>query len=176
MDIRIIILGALKKQAGSGYQIRRRIEVDFGHFRSISTGGLYAGIAKLLAHGLIEELDPPAGSLERRRFAITDAGRAELRRVVRGIGTAEKLQSDFLAAIYFSDPEDGNLVTRLIDEKVGSLNREQRELLALPLAGMSDAERFTVRYSLALRRAALEFLTHEGRAIARAIELQVHDK
>ena len=40
---------------------------------------------------------------------------------------------------------------------------------------MSNTERFTVRYALVVRRAGLEFLRREGRAIASAISIEYHN-
>lgn len=171
-DISNIILGALAKGQANGYQIRRRINTDFAHFQSVSTGALYPALAKLKARGAVTEIGTANGSLEQRLFEITDLGRDMLRQQVEMSGAEERLRSDFLAAIYFADLAGPEEVERLMEERVGVLNQEIRSLLALPLRDMSNTERFTVRYVLAIRRAALEFLRHEGRAIVTAIDIE----
>ncbi|MEP3115320.1 PadR family transcriptional regulator [Nisaea sp.] len=167
-----IILGALSKSPANGYQIRRRINSDFAHFQSVSTGSLYPALSKLKARGAIAETGAGNGSLDSRTFAITDLGRTILRQVVQEAGADERLRSDFLAAIYFSESAGPEETARLIEERAGALNQEIRALLALPLRSMTNTERFTVRYALAVRRAGLEFLRHEGRAIATAIDIE----
>lgn len=171
-EIRDIILGALTHGPANGYEIRRRINSAFAHFQSISAGSLYPALAKLKAGGAVTEFGPPESSLDRRTFEITEAGRALLRRKVETSDAGERLRSDFLAGVYFSDVAGSEEVARLMEERSGILNQEIRQLLALPLSDMSNAERFTVRYALAVRRAALEFLRHEGRAILTAINLE----
>ncbi|UUX52153.1 PadR family transcriptional regulator [Nisaea acidiphila] len=171
-EISHIILGALVKGPANGYQIRRRINTDFAHFQSVSTGALYPALAKLKARGAVIEVGAPTQSLEQRNFEITDLGRDELRRQVEMSGSGERLKSDFLAAVNFADLAGPDEVERLLEERVGVLNQEIRSLLALPLRDMSNTERFTVRYALAVRRAALEFLRHEGRAIVTAIDIE----
>ncbi|WP_420402983.1 PadR family transcriptional regulator [Nisaea sp.] len=171
-EISDIILGALTKGPANGYQIRRRINADYAHFQSVSTGALYPALAKLKARGAVAETGAPDAALEQRRFEITEIGRNELCRRVEASGAGERLRSDFLAAVYFSDQAGPGEVERLMEERTGVLNQEIRALLALPLREMSNTERFTVRYALAVRRAALEFLRHEGRAIVNAIEIE----
>lgn len=171
-EISHIILGALTRGPASGYQIRRRINADFAHFQSVSTGALYPALSKLKARAAVTEIGTANSSLDQREFEITDIGRTELCRQVEASGADERLRSDFLAAVYFSDLAGPGEVERLMEERVGVLNQEIRSLLALPLREMSNTERFTVRYALAVRRAALEFLRHEGRAIVTAIEIE----
>ena len=172
LEISDIILGALSKGPANGYQIRSRINTDFAHFQSVSTGSLYPALGKLKARGAITETGPAKGSLDRRIFEITDLGRDLLRQGVRDAGAEERLRSDFLAAVYFSESAGPEEAARLMEERIGSLNQEIRALMALPLQNMSNTERFTVRNALAVRRAGLEFLRHEGRAIATAIDIE----
>ena len=174
-EISDIILGALLKGPANGYQVRRRIGRDFAHFQSISTGGLYPALSKLKACGAIIETGSANKSLDNRTFAITDHGRTRLHQKVQEAGAGERLKSDFLAAVYFSESAGPEETTRLIEERAGTLNQEIRALLALPLQSMSNTERFTVRYALVVRRAGLEFLRREGRAIAAAINIEHHN-
>lgn len=171
-EISDIILGALSKGAANGYQIRRRINSDFAHFQSVSAGSLYPALSKLKARGAITESGSANGSLDSRHFEITTLGYDILRQRVQEAGAGERLRSDFLAAVYFSETAGPEETERLLEERAGVLNQEIRALLALPLQNMSNTERFTVRYALAVRRAGLEFLRHEGRAIATAIDIE----
>lgn len=171
-DISDIILGALLKEPANGYQIRRRINGEFAHFQSVSSGALYPALNKLKTRGLIAEIGSPNEALERRIFEITDGGRLTLEKKVRSTGAEERLRSDFLAAVYFSETAGPEEIERLTEERIGILNQERRALLALPLKEMSNTQRFTVRYALAIRVAALEFLRGEGRAIATAIDIE----
>lgn len=171
-EISDIILGVLAKTPANGYQIRRRINNDFAHFQSVSSGSLYPALSKLKARGAIVETGSASGSLDSRTFEITDVGHTILRQKVQETGAGERLRSDFLAAVYFSETSGPEEAARLIEERAGTLNKEIRALLALPLKSMSNTERFTVRYALAVRRAGLEFLRHEGRAIATAIDIE----
>jgi DNA-binding PadR family transcriptional regulator len=63
-----------------GYAIMGEITARTGNRVRLYPGTLYANIRRLLDDGLIEELDPPAGEDERRRYyRLTRHGRAAAR-------------------------------------------------------------------------------------------------
>ena len=123
-EISDIILGALSKGAANGYQIRRRINNDFAHFQSVSAGSLYPALRKLKARGAITESGSANGSLDSRHFEITTLGYDILRQRVQEAGAGERLRSDFLAAVYFSETAGPEETERLLEERAGVLNQK----------------------------------------------------
>ena len=94
------ILLALGTDARHGYAIMQRVaEASDGRIR-ILPGTLYATIKKLLADGLIEEIDPPrdAGSDDARRryYRVSRRGRVAAEAETRRLALLVKLGRVFL--------------------------------------------------------------------------------
>ncbi len=73
-DLSYILLGLLREQPGSGYEIRRVFETPLLSRYSSSPGSIYPALKKLVEGGLVRR----EGSPRRGRFAITDRGRRAL--------------------------------------------------------------------------------------------------
>ncbi|MBT5266272.1 MAG: hypothetical protein HOL85_15650 [Rhodospirillaceae bacterium] len=170
MDARTLCLAALSYGDASGYETRKRISDWFGHFARISTGALYPALGALLARDHIVCVAGGDGPLERRTYRLTSSGAEALLAALRDGRETERSRSDFLAKMFFAEHLDSNDVQRLIDSRLAALRGEQGDLNRLPISEMNEGQRFTLRYALAIRRAAIEFLQHEGRVIATAID------
>ena len=169
-DIKTICLGALSFGDATGYEIRKTINTDYAHFAGASIGGLYPALGGLLAKKLVESRDNAAKSVDRKVYAITDAGRAAFVEQLKATDGVEVLRSDFLASMYFARHLDVEDLRALAARRLADLHGEVRALRQLPSVGMTEGERFTVRYALAIRQAAISFLEGEGRAIVNAEE------
>ena len=75
------VLGLLQSGPRHGYDLKRVYDERFGADRPLSYGQVYATLARLLKHGLVEvdAVEPGAGP-ERKRYAITDAGVTDVER------------------------------------------------------------------------------------------------
>ena len=94
------ILLALGTDARHGYAIMQRVaETSDGRIR-ILPGTLYATIKKLLADGLIEEVDPPrdadSDDARRRYYRVSRRGRAAAEAETRRLALLVKLGRVFL--------------------------------------------------------------------------------
>jgi DNA-binding PadR family transcriptional regulator len=104
-----VILGALSIQSGlSGYDIRKGVEQSVGHFWGESYGQIYPALKRLSELGLIEsaaptqEPEPSAGGRPRRQaWAITAAGRLELRQWLARPFHNEPIRNEFLLKLFF---------------------------------------------------------------------------
>jgi DNA-binding PadR family transcriptional regulator len=81
MAIGTTFLGLLEGGPRHGYDIKRAYDERFGADRPLSYGQVYATLARLLKHGLVEvdAIEPGAGP-ERKRYAITAAGVTDVER------------------------------------------------------------------------------------------------
>jgi PadR family transcriptional regulator AphA len=170
MDIKTLCLAVLIDGDNNGYQIRETINRVFGHFQGASSGALYPALGQLLAKEQVICIDGQRNPLEKKTYQITDKGRQAFSVALRKAGADEKTRSDFLAAMFFSDELEIDEVRGLIDQRLAGLRVEQKQLRDIPLDRMTEAQRFTIRYSLALQAAAIDFITGEGRAIVAVIE------
>jgi DNA-binding PadR family transcriptional regulator len=79
------ILGFLHDERLHGYELRTRIAALTGHIRPIADGTLYPALKRLAAAGLIDrELEKGPIAAPRRMLTLTDEGRAELLKRLRG--------------------------------------------------------------------------------------------
>ena len=78
MSLRHAALGLLAQEPGSGYDLLKRFQLSMENVWPATQSQLYGELNKLAATGLIEVTD--IGPRGRKEYAITDAGRAELRR------------------------------------------------------------------------------------------------
>lgn len=78
MSLRHALLGLLADEPSSGYRLTRKFEASLQHYAwSARHSQIYPELARLADEGLIEVAEE--GARGRRTYAVTDAGRAELR-------------------------------------------------------------------------------------------------
>lgn len=74
-ELRLLLLSALRDEPASGYDLIKRLEADLlGQYRP-SAGTIYPRLAALEREGLVRATNTDG----KRRFELTDAGRAEVR-------------------------------------------------------------------------------------------------
>ncbi len=138
MAIGTTFLGLLEGGPRHGYDIKRAYDERFGADRPLSYGQVYATLARLLKHGLVEvdAIEPGAGP-ERKRYAITAAGVTD---VERWMGEPEKpepyLQSTLYAKVVLA-LMTGRRAEELLDAQRAEHLRLMRELTRRKHAGDS---------------------------------------
>ena len=136
MAIGTTFLGLLEGGPRHGYDIKRAYDERFGADRPLSYGQVYATLARLLKHGLVEvdAIEPGAGP-ERKRYAITAAGVTD---VERWLGEPEKpepyLQSTLYAKVVLA-LMTGRRAEALLDAQRAEHLRLMRELTARKRGG-----------------------------------------
>lgn len=78
MSLRHAALGLLSQEPGSGYDLLKRFKESMDNMWPATQSQLYGELNKLAAAGLIKVSD--MGPRGRKEYAITEAGREELRR------------------------------------------------------------------------------------------------
>jgi DNA-binding PadR family transcriptional regulator len=170
MDARTLCLGVLSLGEATGYEIKRTLEQVFGHFYNASFGSIYPALARLTEDGEVISLDAATERFpDRRRYRLTESGRAQLRAALAAAKGHEVVRSEFLVALFFAELLPINDLHRLVDERLAESRQIVSSLSSYGRTRMSDGQRFTIRYGLAVARAAIDFLEGEGRAIAQAI-------
>ena len=169
LDLQTICLGVLYSGSKSGYELHKAINTDLKHFQTASFGALYPALGKLEAKKLIasdgKKNPTQTSSLPKKVYTITENGRAVFATKIRKTRAEEKLTSDFLAAFHFAEHLPAENIAALIDAQSAKLQDEYRALVSAPLSRMPEGQRFGIRYTIAINRAATAFLKGEGRAI-----------
>ena len=173
MKLDIFCLGILSERNYSGYELHKLINTTLSHLRQASFGALYPALTRLqvkgFVHGATEKNETSKDSLGKKNYSITESGRVHFRTELQKLTAAETINSDFLAALHFSNNLSAADVAILIDERLADLNKKQRELLKAPISEISHGQRMALRYTLGQVNAGINFLKGEGRAIQTAM-------
>jgi PadR family transcriptional regulator AphA len=169
IKLETICLGILYESSQSGYEIHKTINTILKNFKSASYGALYPALGKLEVKRFIiskrDENNKQGQSLPTRKYVITNEGKIQFRKIIGTSSADEKTSSDFLTALYFGEHLTSNTISRLIDQRISTLQNNYRDLLSRPISTMTNGQRFTMRYTMAINKAATDFLKGEGRAI-----------
>ena len=178
LNLQTICLGVLYSGSKSGYELHKTINTDLKHFQTASFGALYPALGKLEAKNCIAsdgKSNPiQTSSLPKKIYTITKNGRAVFEARIQKTKAEEKLTSDFLAAFHFAEHLPAENIAALIDGQLAKLQEEYRDLISAPLSRMSEGQRFGMRYTIAINRAATAFLKGEGRAIQTTLSRRTH--
>jgi DNA-binding PadR family transcriptional regulator len=81
MSVPLALLGLLEREPSHGYDLKREYDQYFGRDKPLPFGQVYATLGRLARDGKVDQGDPePGDGPERKRYSITDAGRAEFDR------------------------------------------------------------------------------------------------
>jgi DNA-binding PadR family transcriptional regulator len=79
MSVRMTLLGLLEREPSHGYDLKRDYDTVFGRGRPLPVGQLYATLGRLVRDGqAVAGPAEPGGGPERKPYAITGAGQAEV--------------------------------------------------------------------------------------------------
>ena len=79
VSVPLALLGLLEREPSHGYDLKRDYDVYFGRGKQLPFGQVYATLARLARDGKVVggKAEPGEGP-DRKRYLITDAGRAEV--------------------------------------------------------------------------------------------------
>lgn len=81
MSVPLTLLGLLEREPSHGYDLKRDYDTYFGRGKPLPFGQVYATLARLSRDGKVLPGEMEAGEgPDRKRYAITDAGRDEFER------------------------------------------------------------------------------------------------
>ncbi|HYG95196.1 MAG TPA: PadR family transcriptional regulator [Nocardioides sp.] len=95
MALEHAILVSLSERAASGSELTRRFDASIGFFWTATHQQIYRVLGRMDAEGWIEsEVVPQADRPAKKVYAVTDAGRAELRRWIAEPTAVDPVRSD----------------------------------------------------------------------------------
>lgn len=132
-----VLLGFLSQRPAHGYELHQRLEADLGQVWRLGLNQMYSILNRLEDRGFIQSTDSlPAP--RRRRFELTEAGRARFERWLNTPtpATVRAVRVEFTTRLYFATAIGPELAARLLDEQgveiQRSLDRLGAVLRALP--------------------------------------------
>jgi DNA-binding PadR family transcriptional regulator len=79
MSVPLTLLGLLERERSHGYELKRDYDTYFGRGKGLPFGQVYATLGRLSRDGKVTAGDAePGDGPDRKRYAITDAGRHEV--------------------------------------------------------------------------------------------------
>jgi DNA-binding PadR family transcriptional regulator len=141
MSTRLVILGVLRDRPLHGYEIKHIIEEHMGDWTNIAFGSVYFALKKLSEGGFIEKMgtEQEGGRPSRTVYQITEAGRAEFLRLLRGVwGEVERhyyttdIGLAFIEALPIEEVR-GHLGDRIaqLEAILRHLDEHKKEILAM---------------------------------------------
>jgi DNA-binding PadR family transcriptional regulator len=162
-----VILGMLSiVPSGSGYEIHKAIEENFGSFWGESYGQIYPTLKRLSSEGLIEPCKPATASKKRRQeYSLTDAGRARLREWLALPFQNDPPRNEFMLKLFFGREAEPGVSLAHVRE----LNQRNRRTLDMlegieKMANQHQSQNphkpywmLTLSLGIAMTRAALDW-------------------
>ncbi|RJO75215.1 PadR family transcriptional regulator [Nocardia panacis] len=163
MSLRYALLGLLEDGPASGYELTARFENSLQKYAwTARQSHIYPELNRLADAGLIEVI--AQGARGRRTYALTEAGRAELREWLTGpmkpraVRDEQVLRMSLLSAL---EPEQARALVRRFREQA----RAELDELRI-LAARADADTHP-RGRLRFGRLAIEYGVHQYDALCR---------
>jgi PadR family transcriptional regulator, regulatory protein AphA len=126
-----VILGMLRSQPRSGYEIKQVVDNSTRFFWAASYGQIYPELRKLTEAGLVEGESQPTGGRRRTVYRLTDAGREELRRWLHRPPDRLELRDEGLLKLFFAAAAEPGRAVEIIDAKRRLVEEKLAELRAI---------------------------------------------
>jgi DNA-binding PadR family transcriptional regulator len=78
MSVALTLLGLVERRPSHGYELKRDYDAHFGKDRPLPFGQVYATLARLTRDGMVVPDVEPGDGPDRKRYAITGPGKAEV--------------------------------------------------------------------------------------------------
>jgi DNA-binding PadR family transcriptional regulator len=98
-----VILGMVSRAPRSGYEIKAAVDNSTRFFWAASYGQIYPELKRLAEAGLVEGVNAPTGGRRRTVYAITEAGKAELREWLRQPPETAEMREEGLLKLFFAN-------------------------------------------------------------------------
>jgi PadR family transcriptional regulator, regulatory protein AphA len=98
-----VILGMVRKEPRSGYEIKSAVDHTTRFFWAASYGQIYPELKRLAKAGLIAGADSPTGGRQRTVYEITEAGKEALGAWLREPPATFEMREEGLLKLFFAD-------------------------------------------------------------------------
>lgn len=168
MDIRTLCLGILTIEDATGYEIKKTFEEDLSHFYEASYGSIYPALTRMTEEGLVTCTEQAQdGRPDKKVYSITPAGRMVFLDALAETPRKDRIRSEFLAMLMFSDLMSTARVSQLIDNRLSELEAKIDGLSDCRGSTMPNVDRFMRGYGAAIYRAERDYL-NENRHLLEA--------
>lgn len=149
-----VLLGLLAIRPWSTYELSKQVRRSVGGFWSRTERKLYDEPKRLVARGLASASAEPTGRRPRTVYAITTAGRRQLRRWLGEPSAPTALEFEAMVKVFFADAGSLDELQRTLSEVEAQAVERLDELLGMIEASQAGPYEFSQRLhvnALALR-------------------------
>jgi DNA-binding PadR family transcriptional regulator len=120
--LELAVLGLLKEKTMHGYELKKRLDEQLGHFWRISYGSLYPCMKRLSRQGTVE-IDAPTGESSRRKhvYRITPKGEELFVELLESTGSSIADRDQFMVHFAFSKYMRPETRRRMLESRRGYL-------------------------------------------------------
>lgn len=160
MDSKTLCLGVLTLGDASGYEIKKQVEEGcFAHFHAASFGSIYPALAQLSTEGAVTfYTDSQDGRPDRKVYQITEAGRDRFRQALHVPPVADRVRSDAVFMLFFSELLDVAHRARVYDGYQDFYRQIIESMEQHDVADMPPGARWAHGLGLTFYRAAEAYL------------------
>jgi PadR family transcriptional regulator AphA len=149
-----VILGLIRKEPRSGYEIKAVVDKSTRFFWAASYGQIYPELKRLAEAGLVVGVDSPTGGRRRTVYEITADGEEELKAWLRQPPVTFEMREEGLLKLFFANalpPEEAVEILRTMRAHREAVNAQLRAMEAekadaedpFPLIVLSGGIEFT---------------------------------
>jgi PadR family transcriptional regulator, regulatory protein AphA len=165
MDTKTFCLGILSFGDATGYEIKKQLEGPFRHFYDASFGSIYPALSKLSDAGLVERTELAQDKRpDKKVYSITPAGKMTLMDELSKPVSEDKMRSDFLATVVFSELLTPSAIDNLIADRIEKYEEAIRQL-DCDDNNISPGAHFVCGFGKAVYSAALDYLQNHQHEI-----------
>ena len=137
MSVALTLLGLVDRRPSHGYELKRDYDAHFGKDRPLPFGQVYSTLARLTRDGMVLPDVEPGDGPDRKRYAITGPGKAEVEGwIARPVEPEPHLQTTLFAKVVLALMLGRDAAGYLDAQRAAHLQR-MRELTEKKRAGDS---------------------------------------
>jgi DNA-binding PadR family transcriptional regulator len=129
--LELAVLGLLKEKTMHGYELKKRLDEQLGHFWRISYGSLYPTLKRLSSDGAVE-IEYPLGGTSRRKnvYHITHKGERAFEELLESSGPNVADRDQFMLRFAFSRYMKPETRRRFLEGRRGYLQERLAKISA----------------------------------------------
>lgn len=168
MNVKTLCLAILHNHEATGYQIRNlSINGKYGYFIEAGYNAIYHALADLEQDGFADcRMERSDGKPAKKVYAITDAGCAELIRLLSQNIHSDIMRSEFLLFARFAGFLPASLVKTRVEEHLADMNDKIASLNNLLAEEAREDESWVIRHAIrSLKDIRTDFNNHKHELI-----------
>ena len=117
MDLKSVLLGFLRREDCTGYELKAAMDESVGFFFGSSYGSIYPALKELGASGLVKVREVvQSGKPNKKIYSITPDGEAYFREQLKDQPAADVFRSEFLMQLFFGGQQEAGQLLEMISE------------------------------------------------------------